>query len=243
VTALALSMTGTLLLAGTTRGQVHVFDVSSHQLLRTFAPAGAAAAAAGGAGPTMAVTFLRAGLRPPDLIGHVSLGGAAGGTARGTLELAPRTVVPFQRTRDARTREKHEVWMALPPAPLSVRRPGACRDVHGNADRHVQSAPLEYTEDELLRDRTAFLGGAPVLVASAGAGAAAGGPVVLQGRVNELEAEVARLRAQLGRAKGVNDAMWGVVVKKVAGVETETGSSMDAVGDGDERRRKQSRRG
>jgi pre-rRNA-processing protein IPI3 len=111
-------MTGTLLLAGTSRGQVHVFDVSSHQLLRSFSPAGAAAAAGAGAGATMAVTFLRAGLRPPDLVGHVSLD--TGGATRGTPEIVPRTVVPFQRTRDARAREKHEVWVVPPPTPLSV---------------------------------------------------------------------------------------------------------------------------
>ncbi len=31
----------------------------------------------------------------------------------------------------------------------------------------------------------------------------------------ELEAEVQRLREQLGKAKGINDAMWDTVVRRV----------------------------
>ena len=34
-------------------------------------------------------------------------------------------------------------------------------------------------------------------------------------RVQDLEAEVARLKSQLSKAKGVNDAMWEAVVQKV----------------------------
>lgn len=34
-------------------------------------------------------------------------------------------------------------------------------------------------------------------------------------RVAELEAEVEQLKEQLGKAKGVNDAIWQVVVQKV----------------------------
>lgn len=33
--------------------------------------------------------------------------------------------------------------------------------------------------------------------------------------MRELEAEVQKLRQQLGRAKGINDAMWETVVRKV----------------------------
>lgn len=39
--------------------------------------------------------------------------------------------------------------------------------------------------------------------------------MLLEPRVAELEEEVARLKELLGRAKGVNDAMWDTVVKKV----------------------------
>ena len=37
----------------------------------------------------------------------------------------------------------------------------------------------------------------------------------LTSRVAELEAEVEQLREQLGKAKGVNDAIWQIVVQKV----------------------------
>lgn len=34
-------------------------------------------------------------------------------------------------------------------------------------------------------------------------------------RVQDLEAEVARLKSQLSKAKGINDAMWEAVVQRV----------------------------
>jgi pre-rRNA-processing protein IPI3 len=40
-------------------------------------------------------------------------------------------------------------------------------------------------------------------------------PASTMKRVTELEEEVARLRAQLGRAKGINDTMWETVVKRL----------------------------
>lgn len=40
-------------------------------------------------------------------------------------------------------------------------------------------------------------------------------PTLLQNKVSDLEAEVIRLREQLGTAKGVNDLMWETVVQRV----------------------------
>lgn len=37
----------------------------------------------------------------------------------------------------------------------------------------------------------------------------------LQTRVTELESEVARLREQLDKAKGINDIMWETVVQRL----------------------------
>ena len=48
-------------------------------------------------------------------------------------------------------------------------------------------------------------------VKPAGSGPEATG-VSLQSRVTELESEVARLKEQLGKAKGINDVMWETVV-------------------------------
>ena len=39
--------------------------------------------------------------------------------------------------------------------------------------------------------------------------------VSLQTRLSELESEVTRLREQLGKAKGINDAMWETVVQRL----------------------------
>ena len=101
VTALTLSLTGALLLAGTTSGNVHVYDVPSHQLLRTINAH---------SGPGLAVTYLTTLLKPPDLLGHVRLGGDK------DIGIPVRPIMPFQRMREARPREAHEVTMMLPHA-------------------------------------------------------------------------------------------------------------------------------
>ena len=90
-----------MLLAGTALGNVHVYDVPSHQLLRTINAH---------PGPGLAVTHLTTLLKPPDLIGHVRLDGDKGGG------IPVRPIVPFQRMREARPREAHEVTMMLPHA-------------------------------------------------------------------------------------------------------------------------------
>ena len=83
---------------------MHTYDIASHQQLRTL-----------GAHKGLAITHLAALLRPPDLVGHISLTLAAGTDTR---EVPVRPVVPFQRMRDARARELHEVAMMLPPRPV-----------------------------------------------------------------------------------------------------------------------------
>ncbi|KAH9995534.1 WD40-repeat-containing domain protein [Russula vinacea] len=93
ITALSLSLTGAMLLVGTALGNVHVYDVPSHQLLRTINAH---------PGPGLAVTYVTTLLRPPDLIGHVRLDGDKDGG--------------IPRMREARPREAHEVMMMLPHA-------------------------------------------------------------------------------------------------------------------------------
>jgi pre-rRNA-processing protein IPI3 len=101
ITALCLSLTGAMLLAGTAVGNVHVYDVPSHQLLRTINAH---------PGPELAVTHLTTLLKPPDLVGHVRLDGDKDG------RIPVRPIMPFQRMREARPREAHEVTMMLPHA-------------------------------------------------------------------------------------------------------------------------------
>ncbi|GBE86365.1 Pre-rRNA-processing protein [Sparassis crispa] len=179
VTTLSLSITSSLLLAGTATGLIHIYDVTSHQLLRTLSTH-----------KGLVITHLATLIRPSDLIGHISLSMAAGGEARDSVPV--RTVAPFQRMRDAKAREAHEVGIILP----------------------IQSSTkteafFECPREELLRDHAFF-----VQSSITGGGVEPTG-VSLQSRVNELEDEVVKLREQLGKAKGVNDVIWETVVRQM----------------------------
>jgi pre-rRNA-processing protein IPI3 len=119
ITAMAISLTSAFLLVGTTKGKIHVYDVPSHQRLRTIMPSlGSSSTSSGSSNAPLPITHIQTMLRPADLIGHVRLdvdqhkGGLGGGRA----EVVPRVVAPFQRTRDAKARESHEVGMVLPPS-------------------------------------------------------------------------------------------------------------------------------
>jgi len=47
-------------------------------------------------------------------------------------------------------------------------------------------------------------------------------PTSFKAKVTELESEVETLREQLGKAKGVNDAMWDIVVQRLVNQVKET---------------------
>ncbi|EMD38945.1 hypothetical protein CERSUDRAFT_112651 [Gelatoporia subvermispora B] len=177
VTTMTISLTGSLLLAGTAGGLVHTYDIASHQLLRTLA-----------AHKGLAIAHLATMLRPPDLVGHISLTLCAAGPGTERESIPVRPVVPFQRMRDPKTREVHEVAMLLPV-------------------RDEMQAFVHYSRAELLQDHAFF-------VQPEGSDKAATG-VSLQSRVAELEGEVAKLREQLGKAKGINDVMWDTVVQRL----------------------------
>lgn len=49
----------------------------------------------------------------------------------------------------------------------------------------------------------------------------------LKSRVSELEGEVERLREHLGKAKGVNDAIWDTVVKQLVAGKNVSSSEGD----------------
>ena len=102
------------------------------------------------------------------------------------------------------------------------------------------SAFVGYSREELIKDHAYF-------VKPSAAGPEATG-VSLQTRVTELEGEVARLREQLGKAKGINDVMWETVVQRLVaeGKEKKPESGAPADEDGAEqgeggRRRKRNR--
>ena len=79
-----------------------------------------------------------------------------------------------------------------------------------------------YPEEELLRDH-AFLVPYTSSVVSDGAASRPANAIQQQGRVVELEAEVERLREQLGKAKSINDTMWEKIVQRtVNGIKDTT---------------------
>ena len=108
VTAITISLTSSTLLVGTASGTIQLYDIASHQLLRTINNASLKG---------HAITHLQTLLRPPDLIGHVSANLGSGGGVVSVKEVEPtRPIVPFQRIRDVKAREAHEVLIALPGA-------------------------------------------------------------------------------------------------------------------------------
>ena len=92
-----------MLLAGTATGLIHIYDIASQQLLRTLS-----------SHKGMQITHLATMLRPPDRIGHISLSLTASGAGDAKDNIPVRPVAPFQRIRDAKAREAHEVSLLLP---------------------------------------------------------------------------------------------------------------------------------
>ena len=198
------------MLAGTALGNVHVYDVPSHQLLRTIN-------AHPGLG--LAVTHLTTHLKPPDLVGHVQLGG----DKDGGIPVLP--IVPFHRMREARPREAHEVTMMLPHA-RNVRvfffwllyRPAGLSNTYGGTLRQItHDSVTTYEREELLRDWEFFVKPRTATTVEYDT-LSTPRP---DGRVTELEDEVARLRSQLARAKGINDVMWETFTQTAAAEEKE----------------------
>ncbi|KAH9852141.1 WD40 repeat-like protein [Lenzites betulinus] len=191
VTTMTMSLSGSMLLAGTASGLIHTYDIASHQLLRTLT-----------SHKGMAITHISTMLRPPDLIGHISLTLSSGATADGRESIPVRPVAPFQRIRDVKAREAHEVSLMLPHNSTST------------------GAFFSYSREELIKDHAFF-------VQPSAAGPEATG-VSLQSRVSELESELTRLREQLGKAKGINDVMWETVVQRMIAEGREKGNEKES---------------
>lgn len=100
VVSITISLTSTLLLAGTSTGIIHIYDIPSHQLLRSISTH-----------KGFSIAHLATMLKPPDLIGHVSLSINAGHSSE---SIPVRHVAPFQRMRDAKSRDAHDITMILP---------------------------------------------------------------------------------------------------------------------------------
>ncbi|KAI0091715.1 WD40 repeat-like protein [Irpex rosettiformis] len=200
ITTMTISLSSSLILVGTETGLIHVYDIASHQLLRSISTH-----------KGFSITHLSTMLKPPDLIGHVSLSLSASGPLDSRESIPVRPVATFQRVRDPKAREAHEVTMMLSPS--STKTPEAF---------------FSYDTEEAMRDYSVF-------VQSPNSDSQATG-VSLQSRVIELEEEVQKLRDQLGKAKSINDTMWDTVVRKViidgTVKERDSDSAMEVDGDG-----------
>ncbi|KAF7323161.1 WD40 repeat-like protein [Mycena chlorophos] len=182
VLSLAISLTCTLLLVGTSAGSIHVFDIPSHQLLRSISTH-----------KGTSINHLATMLKPPDLVGHVSLS-LQNGSPSDSGPILPRSLPPLQRMRDAKSREVHDITVMLPHRPAH------------------QDESASFSAEDLLREHAFF---------TTQHSSEHQDSTSLQSRVNELESEVVSLREQLGKAKGLNDVMWETYVHKVLGKERE----------------------
>ncbi|KAK0238850.1 WD40 repeat-like protein [Armillaria nabsnona] len=191
VTCLSISLTGSLLLVGTSVGLIHIYDIASHQLLRTISTH-----------KGFSITYIATMLKPPDLIGHISLS-MNFADARDTVPVKP--VLPFQRMRDAKTRDVHEVSLLLPSK----------NAVYDDETEFYPLSSLLRDQEFLIKPLTSRNGEGDQDAAS------------LSSRVTTLEAEIVHLREQLGKAKGLNDTMWDTVVQRVIGQTKAKSTSGD----------------
>jgi len=109
---MTISLTSTSLLVGTETGYINIYDILSHQLLRTIS-----------SHKGMSITYLTTMLKPVDLIGHVSLSLNVGNTLDAKDVIPVKPVMPFQRMKDAKPRDAHEVTMMLPTQNLVCASP------------------------------------------------------------------------------------------------------------------------
>ncbi|KAF8159611.1 WD40-repeat-containing domain protein [Crassisporium funariophilum] len=183
ITSICISLTSAILLVGTSEGLIHLYDIPSHQLLRTIS-----------SHKGLSISHLQTMIKPPDLIGHISLDFRVGSTTDAKDTIPVKMVMPFQRMRDAKAREAHEVTMMLP---------------NHNTAHLYKNETSSYSTDEFLRDHAFFV------QPSAAIQTGEPDPISLKSKVAELESEVERLREHLSKAKGVNDAMWDTVVHRL----------------------------
>jgi pre-rRNA-processing protein IPI3 len=96
---LAFTLNALSLAAGLENGTINLYSLTTHQLLKTITTH-----------KGQPITYLKALLKPPDVLGHISFGNPS--ASKDAIPLRP--VLPFQRIRDPKARSSHEVMMKLP---------------------------------------------------------------------------------------------------------------------------------
>lgn len=97
---MAISLSSANLLVGTADGLIHTYDIPSHQLMRTILTHKGAP-----------ITHIQTMIKPPDLVGHITLEIAIGSDPKDIIPVKP--IMPFHRIRDVKAREGHEVTVML----------------------------------------------------------------------------------------------------------------------------------
>ncbi|KAF9462926.1 WD40 repeat-like protein [Collybia nuda] len=203
ITALAISLTSSLLLVGTSTGLVHVYDLPSHQLLRTISTH-----------KGFTITHLASIIKPLDLIGHISLHINFSNAADVKDMIPIKPILPFQRMRDPKRRETHEVSILLP------------------LKKYMENEISNYQMEELLQDYAFFIR------PSSPTSTPNNDDIPLEDKITSLEEEVKRLRDQLGKAKTINDTMWDTMIQNAM---DQAGRKDIADADEGDKRRKRGR--
>ncbi len=193
ITSIALSISQSHLLTGTSTGDIHLHSLPSHTLLRTIATHSGTP-----------VTHLSTLIRPADLVGHInfaSLIGSGSGTNGNKSEEWPiMECRPFERMRVGRKeRDEQEIGILL----------GGIDGEFEEMDGLDTSVYLEEEDVVGFGGAAGYSGGIRGLGGSNQEAAAR-----TEDKVNALEAEVAKLKSQLQRAKEINDTMWNGVIDK-----------------------------
>ena len=96
----------------------------------------------------MSISHLATTLKPPDLVGHISLSLNVGSFSDAKDIIPVRPVVPFHRMKDAKTREAHEVMMML-PVQVDIL---TLKLFQFAIDPWRHPSAYDYSEDEFQRD-------------------------------------------------------------------------------------------
>ena len=99
INCMVISLTSSYLVVGTSSARILIYDIASHQLIHTI-----------NTPKDFAVNSVQVMLKPQDLLGHATIG-----TAKNDANTPIRSVASFQRTRDPKARNVHNILLLLPP--------------------------------------------------------------------------------------------------------------------------------
>ncbi|GHJ90405.1 hypothetical protein NliqN6_6807 [Naganishia liquefaciens] len=190
ITALVLSKSQSHLVSGTASGHIYIHALPSHQHLRTIT-----------SHVGVPVTHLSTLIRPPDLVGSVSLRDAANAATSSHGVVAPgawpvKEIKQFERMKVIKRDARHTGDLGI------LLRP------------HVDFSEID--DLDTLEQPTAdyVYAGMPNSSSGGGGGGGAASVPAAAEQVIALEAELASVKAQLQRAHEINQEMWTGMVDK-----------------------------